>query len=358
MFFIIFMTLTSYTTIDIPEMMAQTAGRSSWIPILFTSVLFGISAVMIAKLNNMFLGKVFFDYSQEVIGKFFAYVIAVYFIGYFLMIGVYLQYKMIGVLASNFLPKTPKYILMFLGLVLFACVSYKGITSIARIFEIYGISFLVITLTICVFMIVDGDPYNILPLFNPSDVKEYANTMKDLIIPFGGLEVLLIIPFTDKNKKAPVKAFFSLLFIGFFYVLVVESTIMNLGINNTILLNDSFIEALKITEAPVIERLDIFYLTFGLTSLFSGMIIIFCAVVEYVCRIFSKVKRLFVVTAVGILFFVVCLATSSLKNISKTYESFMFYPIIISCFLIPLVILILAKNKKRTQKHSRKRAEQ
>jgi len=358
MFFIIFMTLTSYTTIDLPKIMAQTAGRSSWIPILAISVLFGIAAAVIAKLNNMFLGKVFFDYSQEVIGKFFAYLIAVYFIAYFLIIGVYLQYKMVGVLASNFLPKTPKYILSFLALALFACVSYKGITSIARIFEIYGISFLAITLTICVFMIVDGDKYNVLPLFNPSEVKEYAKTMKDLIIPFGGLEVLLIIPFSDKNKKAPVKAFFSLLFIGVFYVLIVESTIMNLGINNTILLNDSFIEALKITEAPVIERLDIFYLTFGLTSLFSGMIIVFCAVVEYACRIFLKAERLYVVIAVDILFFSACLTASSLRNISKTFESFMFYPIIISCFLIPLVVLILAKNRKRIQKHSRKGAEQ
>jgi spore germination protein len=295
----------------------------------------------------MFLGKVFFDYSREVIGKFFTYVIAIYFILYFLLLGVYLSLKGSGILKSNFLPKTPDSVTIFLGLALFAFVSYKGITNIARLFELYGISFLVITLGICALMISAGDKYNILPFFNPDEMKEYAKTMKDLIIPFGGLEVLFIIPFTAKNKKAPVAAFFSVLFIGLFYVLIVESTILTLGINNTILVNDSFIEAIKITEAPVIERPDILFLIIGLTSLFSGTIIVFSAIVEYVCKIFSKVKRLYIVLAILIISYTLCIAASGIKDVEEKFESFAFYLVSISCFLIPIIILICAKVKKR-----------
>ena len=72
MFFIIFMLLSTYTTIDLPKAMAQDVGRSSWIPIIIVSVFFGVAGVVITKLNNMFLGKVFFDYSREVVGEFFA----------------------------------------------------------------------------------------------------------------------------------------------------------------------------------------------------------------------------------------------------------------------------------------------
>ena len=68
MFFIIFLTLTSYTTINLPKTMAQTAGRSSWIPIMAVSIIFGGAAVIITKLNNMYQGKVLFDYSQEIVG--------------------------------------------------------------------------------------------------------------------------------------------------------------------------------------------------------------------------------------------------------------------------------------------------
>ena len=76
------------------------------------------------------------------------------------------------------------------------------------------------------------------------------------MFPFGGIEVLLIMPFSSKNKKAPLIAFLTLIFIGLLYMLVVESTISILGINNTILYNDSFIEAVKIVYIPVIERTD------------------------------------------------------------------------------------------------------
>lgn len=246
MFFIIFMTLTAYTTIDLPKTMAQTAGRSSWIPIIIVSIIFGISAIIITKLNNMFLGKVFFDYSQGIMGKFFTYLIVFYYILYFLIIGVYLKLKLVGVLTSNFLPKTPPFVFLLFGIALFAYVAYKGITNIARMLEIYGVLFLIITVGISALMLAGGTKYNILPFFNASEIKEYAKTMKDLIVPYGGAEVLLIIPFSAKNKKAPKTAFFTLLFIGLFYALIVESTIMILGINNTALLNDSFIEAIKI----------------------------------------------------------------------------------------------------------------
>ncbi|MGI5877849.1 MAG: GerAB/ArcD/ProY family transporter [Christensenellales bacterium] len=51
--------------------MAETAGRSSWIPIIAVSLIFGVAAVIITKLNNMHQGKVLFDYSQEIVGRFF-----------------------------------------------------------------------------------------------------------------------------------------------------------------------------------------------------------------------------------------------------------------------------------------------
>jgi spore germination protein len=149
-----------------------------------------------------------------------------------------------------------------------------------------------------------------------------------------------------KNKNAPKTAFLTLLFIGLFYVLIVEGTIMMLGINNTILLNDSFIEAIKIVDAPVIERLDIFYLTFGLASLFSGMIIVFAAVLEYTCRIFPKVKRYILVIIIGVVFFILCMFALNIKDTEKVFGSFGCYLILTSSFLIPTTVFIIAKVKK------------
>lgn len=165
---------------------------------MISSIVFGISVVIITKLNNMFLGKVFFDYSQKVVGKFFTYAIAVYYILSFLVTGVYLKLKLVGVLTSNWLPNTPEPVFLVFGIALFAFVANKGITNMARLFEIYGISFIIVTVGICVLMLTDGEKYNILPVFNSSEIVGYPKAMKELIVPFGGAEILFIIPFTKK----------------------------------------------------------------------------------------------------------------------------------------------------------------
>lgn len=350
MFFIIFLTLTTYTTIDLPKIMAQAAGRSSWIPIMAASVIFGVAAVIITKLNNMYQGKVLFDYSEEIAGRFLSRFIAAYYLLSFLIVGVYLKLKLVGVLKSNFLPETPQFIMLLMGIMLFGYVAYKGVTNVARMFEIIGILFLIITVVICLFMIPQGMSYNILPFFNINETKNFLPAMKDLATPFTGLAVLFIIPFTAPNKQAPRHAFFTLLFIGLFYVLIVESTIMILGINNTIAMNDSFIEAIKIVELPIIERTDIFYLTFGLTSLFAGMIIAFTAIVEFACKLFSNIKRHIIVIAIGIVFFILCLFALQINNMKDVFESFAPYLTVVSSMLIPMGLLIGAKVNKRKNK--------
>ena len=346
MFFIIFLTLTTYTTIDLPKIMVQTAGRSSWIPIMAASIIFGGAAVIITKLNNMYPGKVLFDYSQEIAGKFFSRLIALYYLLFFLILGVYLKLKLVGVLKSNFLPQTPQFIILLMGISLFGYVAYKGITNVARMFEIIGALFLIVTVGLCAAMFLQGLSYNILPFFNITETKEFMVTMKDLATPFTGLGVLFVIPFTSQNKKAPKVAFFTLLFIGLFYVLIVEGTIMILGINNTIAFNDAFIEAIKIVELPVIERTDIFYLTFGLTSLFAGMIIVFTAIVELACRFIPKVKRHIIVIVIGMVFFILCLFALNINNMNDVFESFAPYLDLTSTILIPMLLLIIAASKK------------
>ncbi|MFA9380522.1 MAG: endospore germination permease [Acetanaerobacterium sp.] len=347
MFFIIVLTLTAYTTIDIPKRMAEAAGRSSWIPILVSCVVFALAAVIITKLNNMFQGKVFFDYSQQIIGKFLTYLIGVCFILYFFIIGIYLKLELVGMLSSNFLPQTPKFVMLAFSIPIFAYVSYKGITNIARLFEICGAMFVIITLGICLLMVSQGMSENVRPFYNPNEAKRFWNEASRFLTPFGGIEVLLIIPFTPINKKAPRVAFFTLIFIGLFYVLIVESTIMMLGVNNTMAYNESFIEAIKIVEAPVIERTDMFYLTFGLLSLFTGMIIVFTLIVEFACKIFSKAKRIIIVVAIGILFYVLTMFSFNAEHIKSVYDSFMPYLVLVFSIFIPTIIFIVAKVKKR-----------
>ena len=114
--------------------MAETAGRSSWIPILIMTLLFSIVIIIIAKLNNSYQGMVMFDYSQQIVGKFFKYVIAVFYVIYYITFSVFLKLQLIAVLVPNFLPKTPNYVLLLVIVTLSGILANKGLTTVFRMF--------------------------------------------------------------------------------------------------------------------------------------------------------------------------------------------------------------------------------
>lgn len=349
MFFILFLTLTAFSTISLPKLMAGVAGRSSWIPILLSSVIFGIIAYIVAKLNSMYKGKMFYDYGKEIAGKFITVLITVYYIIYYFIVGIYFKVKLTTLLASNFLPTTPAYIVLFLGILLFGYVAYKGITNIARMFEIFGVLFILTTIMLCTVMLLEGMKENILPFYNSNDAKHFLTALKKLITSYIGIGVLLVIPFSPNNKKAPKTVFLTLLFIGIIYVLLVEGTIMILGLNNTIALNDSFIEGIKLVQIPVIERTDIFYLIFGLLSLFAGMISVFVIILELCCKLLPRVKRIILMFSIDFIFFILSLFALKINNMHDVFESFAPYLLIISAFF-PILLFVVAKIKKLKEK--------
>jgi spore germination protein (amino acid permease) len=350
LFFIIFIVLTAYTSISLPSILAKTTGRSSWVFVLIVALVFALFGVIISKLNQMFLGKALFTYSKEIVGTFFSKAIVVYFVFYFLGIAIFLKINLVETLKSNFLPNTPAIIVLFLAIALFSYAAYKGITNIARMVEIYGILFLVVTVLICLFMFFNGTKYNVLPIFNKDDIAFFPKSLPNLIFSFGGLEVLFIIPFTKSNKSPCKTIFLTLIFVGVFYAFSTEATFTILGINNSIMLNDAFIEAIKITEFPIVERPDIFYLTFGLTSLFSGMIIVFTALLEFICELFPKLNRMLITFLISVLLFVLVIVSLEFKNLKSIFENVIIYFVIVSCFVIPSLLLIIAKIKNRKNK--------
>lgn len=345
-FFILFLTMTTYTTIDLPSLMAETSGRISWLPIILMSIVYAVVAFMICRLNTINQGKVLFDYGKDIVGKLFNYIICIYYLIYFLIIGTYLKSKLVGLMTSNFLPLTPPFAILLIGIPIFSYIAYKGITNIARITEIIGIFFIIITVVLCIFMISQGQLNNIRPFLNPLDIQSIAPSMKNLLVAYGGIELLFIIPFTAINKKACRKVFKTLIFIGLFYVLIVESTIMIIGINNTMMLHDSFIEAIKIVRLPIIERTDVFYLTFGLTSLFSGLFIVNLAIVEYACKFFKRVKREIIVTIIGTMLFVLVLVVLNIPNFEEIAANTLPIIVGVGALLIPIILYVVAMIKR------------
>lgn len=354
MFLILFMTMTAIASVDISKIMAQSAGTGGWATILLTSLLFALAVYVWVKLNNMHQGKMLFDYSKELVGRAGAYLLAVYIAQYFLMVLVSLNLSMSNLLQTNFLPNTPVWATSLASIPVMAFVAYKGVTNTARLVEIYGIIVLVVSVPVHIFMLLQGDINHILPLFNPAETGKVVSSVKEAVFSFLGIEVLAVIPFTAKNGPKAVKtAVLAILAVGLFYVLNVEGSIMMVGLNEIVHYNYPLIVAIRQVELPamkIFQRIDLLYLTVGFIGLFAGLSIVFLSIVELVCRMLPKVKRVAVVFAVGAIAFLADLVLPGVKDIDKTLKQIIMSTGIGIAGVIPLILLIITKVKNRGKK--------
>ena len=350
MAFTLFLTLTSITVVTIPGVMAETAGVGSWMPLLAMSVVFGVLAAVVASLQRAFPGMALYDYSRELVGKAGCFLIAVFYVVYFLTVDTYLCNAMAGMLQANFLFKTPYWAFLAAGLPVFGYLAYHGPVTVARIFELYGMVFLIALLLVHANMLIQGDLENILPLIVPSEVGRSFGAAGKTIIAFLGIEVLTVMPFPKKSKKAPRVAFITLLLVGIVYVLVVESSIMMVGLHEITFYEYPLLTAIRQVQLENIEflrRVDMLYLTVGLMGIFAGMSVVYLAIVEYSGRLLPRVPRGGIVIGAGVVIFLLSLVGFGIQDFRDIIIEYITYGGLIAAGLIPVGLWIVAKVRKR-----------
>jgi spore germination protein (amino acid permease) len=351
--FILFTTITCVTIITIPKMLALSAKNGFWLTVLIGSVIFGLIAILICKLNLMFEGQALYDYSQKIVGKGVTYVIAVFYIVYFFIVSTYLCDNFADILHFDFLLKTPQWGELIIGIPLFGYIAYKGITNVARLMTIIGTILFIVLVILFVSMLNQGTANHIKPLYILSQTGNYITAVKEMIVPLLGAEVLLVIPFTVQNKKAARYTFFTFLGIGLFYILATAGCIMMIGMNEIIYLDDPLIEAIRLVQYQQIEflqRVDIIYMVFGFMGVFAGKSMVYLVIVEYVCRMFPRLKRIYPVIAVGIIVFFSSTFTYDIKDIDVFLDGVISVAGMIAVLVIPGLLYIIAKVKKHAGK--------
>ena len=350
MVFILIVTLMSISVITMPKVMAEQAGVGNWIPIMITAVVFGILVTFLAKLNRAFPGMALYDYSRELVGKTGCCIIAVFYVLYFLKASVYMSSHMAEMLRANFLFETPYWAFLLAGIPVFGYLAYQGPVITARIFELYGVVGLAVLIITHTNMMIQGDVNNILPFIVPSEIGRSLGAVKEAVIAFLGIEVLTVMPFSKKNKRAPWIAFLVLLAIGVIYVVVVESSIMMVGLDEIKYYEYPLFSAIRQIELEKIEflkRLDVLYLTAGLMSVFAVVAVLYLAAVEYTVKLLPRVKRLVIVIGVGIAIFVGSIIGPGIDNFNEIITQYTSYTGLIAAGFIPIGLWVIAKVKKR-----------
>jgi len=333
-----------------PKIMAETVGIGNWVTILSTALIFGFLVTIIVKLNNMFTGKILIEYSKQIVGKPVSYFLAIYYTLYFIAIIIFLMTSVSTIIEANILIKTPKLVTLIATLSICGYGAYKGITSVARLFEIYGLLFFLSIIVFHTIMLFQGKMDNLRPFYNPVDTSRYFLGIKDTIFPFLGIEILTVIPFSKQNKKRSTRvAFLTLIAIGFIYVFVVQTSIMMIGINEIVHYEDALITALRQIQLPQLDflrRLDVIFIVIALMGMISGIMIVFTAIVEYLVKIFSRINRVLIIIGIGILIFGLSLIALNIKDFQKTFPKIIIYFGLVAAGVIPITLYSIAKVKK------------
>jgi len=355
-FFILMLTLTAYSVVDISRALATSAGYGSWFTIFIATIFFIFVAIIISSLQKNHENQVLFQYSQQLVGKVGKYAIIAFYIAYFFIIVVFLNIQLVTILKANFLPKTPLTATLVISIPVFCFIAYKGMTSVARLFELIGIVYIVVATSVHILMVTQGEVSNILPLFNKQDIGIYLKALKEMVFPFLGIEILLHIPFSKENGKKSIRTCgYAVFAIGAFYIYFVESCIMKLGMNDIVHYNSALIAAIRDMEFPFLDflkRMDIMFLTVGFAGFLLGATIVLTTIIDIFSDIFTKVSRASITISVGGLTILLCIILKTSKVYSGFVQTVGLYLGLIACFFIPCALLIITKVKNKGKRNA------
>ncbi|MCE5236430.1 MAG: GerAB/ArcD/ProY family transporter [Clostridiaceae bacterium] len=350
--FILFITLSTSSVATVAKTMAVSAGHGAWLTLLLVSIIFGLIATVIVKLNRLHEGKTLYQYSRELVGKYAAFAIGLIYLAYFFLFSLQLCNTFNQIIKSGFLLKTPVWAMLLAGMPIYGIIAYRGIRNIGRLAEIVGLTFLVVAIILFVSMLFQGTFSFVLPLYYPPDTGKYLLSLKDAIEPFLGVEVLLLIPFTKKSKKLSMTAMLSILGMGLFYILDVYGCYAMIGMDEIVYHKFPLVDAIRLVEYPQIEflqRLDIVYDTIGFMRVFVGKSMLYLMIVELLSKMLPKANRLILVIVVGAAIFFASFMTSQLPDILRTVTSILSMGGIAVVFVIPLLLLLITKVKKHEE---------
>lgn len=354
LFFIFFITLEAYSVIELPKTMSETAGTGFWIPITIATIFFMFAITIIASLNKMFPDKTLFDYSSILIGKIATWIISAIYAVYFIFVIALIKRSVAEIIQNSFLPKTPMWAGMFLMLAICGYAASRGLGNIGRIFEFFGFITIASIIFLEYLVFSEGEFIYLRPFFDSSEIMEYVKALPMLIMPYLGIEILTVIPFSSHmNVKAPRYCRLAILSVGICYIITVATTFMIISIDDTKNYSEPLIRAIRRVDIPslqIFQRLDVIFIAAWFFAMFCSLTILIFSASSYINKMLPKLNMTLIIIFVCISSFIIGLIPHASSTVSQLFIYLTQYFGFVPAILIPAVLLIIAKVKKNAGK--------
>ncbi|MFE4240157.1 spore germination protein [Peribacillus butanolivorans] len=316
-----------------------------WITVILGGLIAMMAGVIMVKLSQQFPEKTFYQYSQEIVGKWVGGLLSLLIVCYFLTASSFQARSLMEVTGYFLLEGTPTWaiILPFMWVSLYLIMD--GINPIARLFEIILPITLVFFLLVALMSIKLFEIDNLRPVLG-TGVIPVLKGVKTTSLAFVGPEImLLLLPFMKQPNKAVKVVLVGVSIPLIFYVITVVMVIGALSVDGVVTRTWPTLDLIRSFEVSglIFERFESLLLVIWIMQMFTTFTLAYYAAALGLSQLFKKNIHPFMYGLLPLIYIISMIP----KNIN---DAFKLGDIIgnIALFLfgvLPLLLLIISRVK-------------
>jgi len=271
--FILVSTIIGVGVLPLPLFAVRAADSGAPLVTLLGVLFAFVGLAVITVLSMRFPTKSFIQYSEDIIGKWFARIGSVFVLAFFAVLTSLTAREFGEVVITSVLTRTPVEVTVIVMLLLAAISTRNDITTFAYIHYFYTPLLLGPGLLIVALSLKNAEVINLQPIWgnNPEGMLMGAVTVAALFQ--GSFIVTAVIPAMRQPEKAMKACIWGMVIAGGLYVTIVAATVSVFGAEEIKLLLWPTLELAKATSLPanILERLDAAFLAVWVTAVFTTL---------------------------------------------------------------------------------------
>lgn len=337
--------------LNLPDVIISTTGSSSWINVIYISIIAIIFCALICKLFKPFNSNDILDVSEYLGGKVLKFIIGIAYFAFFIFIsGISLRYLANSIKLIYFEETPIIFLLMFFFFpTVIACKS--GIKNIAQV-NLMFMPILLISMLIILFATVkDFIPQRIFPILGFGADKTFLVGINNIFAFSGFAYLYFLIPILKNPEQFKKVAFISTIISAIYLFLSVICLLMMFSfISFSEELLSVYLLTRMIEFGRFFQRIDAIFILIWILAMISFLSIssfFSIYVVDKLVRFKNPDELSYCIAS---FIFVVALSIKNIVQIKFIQDAVFKYVIISLVFVVSFIILILANLKHRKEK--------
>ncbi|WP_134699396.1 GerAB/ArcD/ProY family transporter [Ammoniphilus sp. YIM 78166] len=334
--------------ITLPRAVAKEVGTpDGWISVILGGLMALFFGWVVGKVSQRFPGQSFYQYSQEVAGKFLGRVHGLLLI-VFLIVSAGYQARIMGeVIRMYLLDTTPLEVIIISFMCVGVYLTKAGINPIGRISELFFLVIIVLLLFLIIFSFRNFELDNLRPVLGEGFLPVWKG-INATALSYGGFELMLALVFFMKEPQKAARSIMAGITIVIpFYTLVVILAIGTLTLEEVKTLTWPMMSVAKAIELPggFFERFEALFVVLWVMAMYTSFVPFHYTACLGLGQFFKKDHHIF---ALGLLplIYMVALYPENLNSVFKLGE-YLGYSYLLLGAVMPLYFWMIAKIRRK-----------